>query len=178
MSKLAALRPAVPVALGFAVAACIIQEPPPRHPQPLPANEYGERAATDPGGGVLPDGDYACSIYNGYQYPPFRCVVYTAGDGTKMLDKVGGSQRIRGRATPTASGFYFEGQFYCPWGACDEATAGEFVAEGGQTFRGSLPSQYGGSTVTLTYLPGGFTYGGMAYGGASYGGHAPPPPRR
>jgi hypothetical protein len=175
-----ALGASIALIAGFAIAACIVQAPPPQQPAPLPSNSYDDSS----GGAMvsqssLPNGDYSCSLAeSGYQYPAFRCVVYTAEDGSQILDKLGGSQRIRGRIAPTAGGFRLDGQFYCPYGACDEQVSGEFVALGGQTFRGSLAMQNGEHIVLLTYLPGGFGYGGVGYGGARYGGVTYAVPRR
>jgi hypothetical protein len=169
-------RAALAIAAGFAITACIIQQDPPYGSPGAPRTDaYGQPT----GEGGLVDGDYACSLQSGgTQYPAFRCVVYTAEDGSRVLEKLGGSQRIIGRVQPTANGFRFDGEFRCPQGACDERTGGEFFAEGGQSFRGELPSKYGASTVVLTYLPGGFSYGGASYGGAGRGDaeQAPPSP--
>jgi hypothetical protein len=164
------------VLAGFVITACIIQQdpqyaggaPPPR------GDAYGQPAG---GPGGLVDGDYACSMASGgTQYPAFRCVVYTAEDGSRVLEKLGGSQRIVGRIQATSGGFRFDGDFHCPQGACDERTGGEFVADGEQSFRGVLSSKYGESTVVLTYLPGGYTYGGASGNAGGEAEQAPPPP--
>jgi len=172
------LRAASALAVGAAVAACIIQQEPP--PMTAPAAHAEGQAPQGQEAGWLPDGDYACSLQNdGYQYRPFRCVVYTAENGGQVLEKVGGSQRFRGRVLPDGDGFRFDGTFYCPWGDCTEDVSGSFEPDGYGWYRGTIQG-YSGRTspivVTLQHRPGGFTYGGATYGGASYGGFAAPPP--
>lgn len=178
-----ALRAAVATASGVVVAACIIQ-PDPQPQQPMPANAYaqdGSQAAA-PAGGITP-GDYACSISSGgYQYPPFRCMVYSAENGGQVLEKTGGSQRFRGRILAEGTGFRFDGTFFCPYGDCTEDVSGMFNGTGNGSYQGTLQGAANKNQplqVTVTHTPGGFGYGGAGYGGAMYGGAryaAPPPP--
>lgn len=179
----ASLRAIAATAAGVVIAACIVQqEPRPAHT--MPANTYqGDAAQAQAAGGAVAPGDYACSISSGgYQYPPFRCMVYTAENGGQVLEKVGGSQRFRGRILTEGNGFRFDGTFFCPYGDCTEDVSGNFAQEGDGMFRGTLQGAAGKNSpllVSIQYMPGGFGYGGATYGGAAYGGAryaAPPPP--
>lgn len=171
------LRGACAAAAGLIIAACIIQQEP--QPSSLPANQAGGAPGADPvGAGGLANGDYACSIEDGgYRYPPFRCVVYSGENGGQVLEKMGGSQRFRGRVLEDGEGFRFDGTFYCPHGDCTENVSGSFARAGDGAYRGTLdfarPRQTP-MTVSLELAPGGFAYGGGGYGGAAYA--APPPP--
>lgn len=182
------------LAAGLVVASCIVQAPPPRQSTTLPANSYQQTSAAGDAPGGLSAGDYSCTIEtDGYRYPPFHCAIYVAEDGSAMLEKLSGSQRFRGRLDPSADqdgqvgGFHFAGTYFCPWGACTDNVSGDFAAQGPGVFRGTLQGsdqRVAPVTVTLTYLPGGFTYGGAGYGGVAYGGRGygrtgyatPPPP--
>src|SRR6188768_2047738 len=115
-------------AAGLVIAACIVQQEP--APGGLPANQTGggPPGAEVAGAGGLANGEYSCSIADsGYQYPPFRCVVYSGEDGGQVLEKMGGSQRFRGRVLQDGGdGFRFDGTFYCPQGDCTENVSGSF----------------------------------------------------
>ena len=182
--SLAATARAIAAALaGMTIAACIIQQDPPPTMATAGQQPAGDAYQAGGAGGWLAEGDYACSIENdGYSYPPFRCVVYN-GEGGQLLEKLGGSQRFRGRVLPEGSGFRFDGTFYCPWGDCTEDISGTFEPIEQGWYRGTLQGDRMRSTpivVTLQHTPGGFTYGGAGYGGAAYGGqpgpYAAPPP--
>jgi hypothetical protein len=176
----AGARAVLATAAGLIIAACIVQQEP--QPNMLPANQAapGEMPADQPGG--LAEGDYSCSIEDsGYQYPPFRCIIYRADNGGHVLEKVGGSQRFRGSVLPEGDGFRFDGTFYCPYGDCTENVSGTFAAAGSGMYRGSIQasnSQKAPITVSLQHTPGGFGYGGVGYGGAGYAAPPPPPPTR
>jgi hypothetical protein len=171
-------RAAIALAAGMTIAACIIHQdpPPPVYQQPGGEGADHGRPQHHAGGGQgwLADGDYACSIESGgYSYPPFRCVVYS-GEGGQLLEKMGGSQRFRGRVLPDGEGFRFDGTFFCPWGDCTEDVSGTFQPAGHGWYRGTIQGDSMHTSplvVTLQYTPGGFTYGGAGYGGAAYGGH-------
>ena len=166
---------------SFAVAACIVQQDP-TYPQPAP---QGPAPAGQPAQAPapqspqdnlqsLPNGDYSCSFRSGgYSYPPYTCVVFVGADGRQHLQKVRGSQRIRGTVQRNADGFDFQGTFYCPYGQCTQATSASFRAYDDGLFKGTLSP--GNVEVTLQFQPGGFGgadygYGGARYGGARYGG--------
>jgi hypothetical protein len=115
----------------------------------------------------LPNGAYSCSIDS---YDPYPCRVTTDPDGRKRLEKLAGSQRFSGVATPTQGGFEFQGTLYCPWGDCTEAVSGTFVAYDDGLFRGQVGGQRP-MTVTVQYTEyGGYGYDGANYGGGYYGG--------
>ena len=174
------LRGAGAAAAGLVIAACIIQQEP--APNALPANQGGggPPGAEPAGDAGLANGEYSCSIADGgYQYPPFRCVVYSGENGGQVLEKMGGSQRFRGRVLQDGDGFRFDGTFYCPMGDCTENVTGSFARAGDGAYRGTLDFATGRQSpvvVSLQLAPGGFGYGGPGYGGARYA--APPPPAR
>lgn len=174
------LRGVAAMAAGLTIAACIIQQDP--QPTAAPAGQAGggPPGADQAAAGGLANGDYSCSIESdGYQYPPFRCVVYSGETGGQVLEKMGGSQRFRGRVLEDGDGFRFDGTFYCPHGDCTENVSGMFAREADGMYRGTLQGEGGRMnpiTVSLQLTPGGFGYGGAAYGGAGYA--APPPPVR
>src|SRR3954447_1986396 len=61
-------------------------------------------------------GAYWCTIEaEGFKYDPYPCVIRQV-NGRFQLAKLGGSQRFTGNIRPTAHGFLFDGEFYCPWG--------------------------------------------------------------
>lgn len=56
-------------------------------------------------------------------YPPMACTISRHGKILR-LDKTQGSQRIRGTLEESADGLTFQGEFFCPIGACtSSATA-------------------------------------------------------
>jgi hypothetical protein len=130
-------------------------------------------------------GPYWCSIQQDeFDYPPMRCVIREQG-GRLHLAKLDGSQRFRGVVRPTSRGLAFDGELYCPWGACGRAVRAEFERMPGET--AMRATFYDGMTVTLVPAGsavgsdvsdggfGGFSYGGAAYGGWGVGGLAPTP---
>lgn len=155
-----AVRAVVALIAGAVVASCLggSDEPPP----PL-------GATTAPGAPAMPsaaerrirNGDYACSIESGgHRYQAYRCAVFHAEDGSQILEKVGGSQRFRGRVFPYESGFAFDGTFFCPDGDCTENVTARFTPVSGAQYRGVMQGRSGALSVSLRYMPGGFTYGG------------------
>jgi hypothetical protein len=174
------IRGAAAAAAGLVIAACIVQQEP--APNALPANQGGAAPGADPvAAGGLANGEYSCSIQDGgYQYPPFRCVVYTGDSGGQVLEKMGGSQRFRGHVLDEGDGFRFDGTFYCPMGDCTENVSGNFQRDGDGSYRGTLDFASARQTpvvVSLQQAPGGFGYGGGTYGGAGYAAPPPPAPR-
>lgn len=181
-------------AIGFGVAACIVQAQPKPETTPVAAapagqaEERGQVMVAEDGVLQIPDGAYACTID---KYNPFPCRVSTEPNGNKRLEKLGGSQRFSGIIQPGANGFSFRGTFYCPYGDCTEAVTGQFVAFDDGLYRGKLSTRTP-LTVTIQYteyggyganLYGGALYGGYLYGGDLYGygygyrrGYANPPP--
>lgn len=170
------VRGAAAAAAGLVIAACIVQQEP--APSALPANQAQGAPGADPAmAGGLANGDYSCSIQDGgYQYPPFRCLVYSGENGGQVLEKMGGSQRFRGAVSDDGDGFRFDGTFFCPMGDCTENVSGSFARAGDGMYRGTLEFASGRQspvTVSLQLAPGGFGYGGGSYGGVGYA--APPP---
>jgi hypothetical protein len=163
-------RAAAALGAGVIIAACIVQQ----EPQPAPPSNEVAYAQQQPAGapGTLADGDYACRIStDGYEYPPFPCVVYSGDDGGQLLEKTGGSQRFRGRVLPDGDGFRFDGTFFCPYGDCTDDVSGSFEPIGQGWYRGTLQGysdQQRPIVVTLQHMPGGFSYGGAAYGAPRY----------
>lgn len=149
-------RAAAALAAGVAVASCIRAGV---DPTPVEKRRSGSAAAAAP-----PSGDYACSLQAGaHRYPAFRCHIDRAEDGSLILEKAGGSQRFRGRVSPAAGGFAFDGTFFCPYGDCTESVTAEFASVGAARaarYRGIMRGRSGLLGVSLEYLPGGFTYGG------------------
>lgn len=71
-------------------------------------------------------GKYACTFtQDGYTYDPFTCVIKKV-DQDLILEKVSGSQRIKGSIQLTKSGFDFEGSYFCPYGDCTSPARGQF----------------------------------------------------
>jgi hypothetical protein len=115
---------------------------------------------------------YYCSIQDGdFKYPAFPCALKKV-DGRWMLAKLAGSQRFRGEVTPRGDGFWFAGEFYCPWGDCTQPLHGVFEAAGNGRLRGTFTDA--SMVITLEPAPdaafGGASYGGDGYGGFGYGG--------
>ncbi len=153
-----AVRAVAPLLAGAVVASCLgaSDEPPP----PLGATVAPGAAPTVD---RIHNGDYACSIESGgHRYPTFRCAVYRAEDGSQILEKVGGSQRFRGRVVPHERGFAFEGTFFCPDGDCTESVTARFTPVGSARYRGVMQGRSGPLSVSLHHMPGGFTYGARA----------------
>lgn len=163
-------RAAAAVAAGVAVASCIAQtetSTPTARPKVMPVATPGAQAARRSTAAegraavpVLVNGEYSCVIQSGaYRSPSSRCAVYVAEDGSQVLEKLGGSQRFRGRVIPEARGFSFDGMFFCPYGDCTESVSGRFASVGASRYRGIMQGRSGPLAVSLEYLPGGFKYG-------------------
>ncbi len=108
----------------------------------------------DPGPAELNAGEYKCEFtQGGYKYPAFRCVIRkqmtAAGTAKFTLEKLTGSQRIKGTMQPTPDGFHFDGKYFCPYGDCTEATQGDFRRVGRDTYQGSLKTSVGETKVKL-----------------------------
>ncbi len=146
-------RAAIALAAGVVVASCIAQN---ESTETSARREPASKKAR-----AIENGDYSCRIESGgYQYRPFRCAVYRAEDGSQVLEKLGGSQRFRGRVMMAERGFSFDGTFYCPAGDCTEGVTGQFRSVGAAGYEGTMQGRSGPLGVTLQYLPGGYTYGG------------------
>jgi hypothetical protein len=161
------------------ITACYVQQPPPQQPYPQQGQQRGQQpvgqnqgygAPMTQASGLQP-GTYACNFKSGgFQYADFACVVSQGADGRMTLEKVNGSQRIRGTVAPFQGGFDFNGTFFCPYGSCTENSSARFIEQNG-TFVGSLSHSSGAIVVTLKPAAfGGQGYGGSTYGGATYGG--------
>ncbi len=71
-------------------------------------------------------GNYACTFtQDDYTYDPFTCVIKQVGDELQ-LEKISGSQRIKGKINLTEEGFDFTGTYFCPWGDCTSPATGQF----------------------------------------------------
>lgn len=162
-------------AAGLIIAACVVQSQPPGGQGTLPNNQaYQGQGDSDAPAGSLVEGEYRCSFNSGgFQYPPFPCRVYRDNSGRKVLEKLAGSQRIRGFVNEVDGGFDFEGQYYCPYGACDQQIQAEFQSFDDGAHSGTIQTNTGPVIVALQFLPEGFAgaaYGGGLYGGGAYGG--------
>ncbi len=99
-------------------------------------------------------GTYKCSFAQGnVRYANFRCAIHqdnTAKGETRIrLEKLSGSQRIRGQVQPTETGFQFSGEYFCPHGACDQKVSGTFVRTGRNAYEGTLDSAHEPTKVKL-----------------------------
>lgn len=160
-------------AAGLVIAACVVQPNPNQGQGTLPNNQGyegdGQGGEGEPAGGLV-EGDYACSFNSGgYQYPNFPCRVYRDNGGRKVLEKIGGSQRIRGYVDEADGGFSFDGEFYCPYGSCNQQIRAEFQSFDDGAHSGTIETESGPIIVALQFLPEGFAGGGL-YGGGNYGG--------
>jgi hypothetical protein len=158
-----AVRAIAALVAGAVVASCLgaSDEPPP--PLGATAAPGSPAAATARPQRGIRNGDYACSIESGgHRYQAYRCAVFHAEDGSQILEKVGGSQRFRGRVFPNGSGFAFDGTFFCPDGDCTENVTARFTPLSGAQYRGVMQGRSGALSVSLRYMPGGFTYGARA----------------
>jgi hypothetical protein len=152
------------VFLGITTLACFHAAPPPRT-TPIENHRALEQPSRD-------DVEhYACSISDGgYDYPAFPCEIRVER-GSRVLEKLAGSQRFRGVVRTTGDGFSFEGEFFCPYGDCTKHLTGVFRSFGPGQYRGTF--QDDPMVVTLLQVApgmGGASYGGAAYGGGAYGG--------
>jgi hypothetical protein len=87
-------------------------------------------------------GRYACSFTlnsgtDHFSYPNFLCVI-SHDAGKLKLEKLSGSQRIKGAVSLTAAGFDFEGEFFCPDGDCTSKAYGHFEQLKPGKFHGEL----------------------------------------
>lgn len=101
-------------------------------------------------------GKYKCSFATSsagltFKYPDFACVIRKDG-GHLELEKLSGSQRIRGKISPTANGFLFSGLYFCPYGDCDADVAGEFKRVDKGAFRGVIQNRNDPADVTIVSL--------------------------
>jgi hypothetical protein len=86
-------------------------------------------------------GRYACTFTQGeVAYPAFPCVIEKRND-KPWLEKLGGSQRIKGEIVPSDEGFRFSGLFFCPFGSCDRNVKGDFRRTGAGQFQGSIDTE-------------------------------------
>ncbi len=101
---------------------------------------------------------WSCQISD---YDPQPCKFHRDGEGWR-LTKLLGSQRFDGATTfDGASAMGFVGQFFCPWGACDEAMDLSFARDG-DTYK----AEFSGDTISVRWdaaLAG--EWGGAGYGG-------------
>ena len=112
--------------------------------------------STEPLPGPALAGQYKCSFAKRdadvtYLYPDFACVIRRQG-GHLELEKLSGSQRIRGPISPTASGFFFSGLYFCPYGECNADVAGEFTRVGEGVFRGVIRDKVNAGDETIVTL--------------------------
>ena len=139
---------------------------------PAPTTPVGVSPSNAGGGppSVLALGDYSCRITEqGYDYPPFRCIVRTDGNRT-LVEKIEGSVRFRGIAVAARGGFELHGEVFCPWGDCTEPVRAVFHPVGGGSYVGEFPDRRQGPAMVVTLQPAGYGgYGGGSYGGAGYG---------
>lgn len=102
---------------------------------------------------------WTCQISD---YDPQPCKV-SRGDGGWQLTKLLGSQRFAGSVAKAGEGLAFDGDFFCPWGACDAPMQVQFEPDGDGT---AYKAVFDGDEIRLRYdeaLEG-------AWGGAGYGG--------
>lgn len=87
-------------------------------------------------------GKYSCSFTvdignEPYTYPQFRCVIENRGDHY-ILEKLSGSQRIKGNINFDSKGFSFDGIYFCPDGECTSHVTGHFEKLKTGTYRGVI----------------------------------------
>ena len=88
---------------------------------------------------AVPTGQYACSFaQGGLRYRAFTCRITRGTDERLQLEKLNGSQRIRGAVEPKGEGFTFRGTYFCPVGSCDRAVTGEFQRQSAGVYVGRL----------------------------------------
>lgn len=147
-----------PIALFAVTAACG-----PKSSATPPIGNSGGTAsalAAGPAPAVTDGALWTCAI--GF-YDPQPCRFAREGEGW-TLRKLLGSQRFRGTVTFAPDGsFAFDGEMFCPWGACDAVMQTTFRREGDGHYAGELP---GGDPVRLEWNED----NAGAYGGAGYGG--------
>lgn len=83
-------------------------------------------------------GKYSCTFTQGdFTYDPFTCVIKKVGDNL-YLEKISGSQRIKGDINITENGFDFTGTYFCPYGECTAAATGQFKKTSEGKFEGPV----------------------------------------
>jgi hypothetical protein len=121
--------------------------------------------------GALQPGEYACSIHSGVQHPEYPCQLTAASssgeaDGELWLEKLAGEVRYAGRVVPSAAGYHFEGERFCPYDECTEVIAMELRPAGlGYVAEGTDAD--GPFRFTMRYVG---EVGAMGWGGGAYGG--------
>lgn len=97
-------------------------------------------------------GKYACTFtQEGYTYDPFTCVIKKV-DEDLVLEKISGSQRIKGKIQLTADGFEFEGTYFCPYGDCTSPAKGKFKQLSTGKFEGPVYTEESSTSHTLVTL--------------------------
>lgn len=107
---------------------------------------------------------WTCQISD---YDPQPCKLTQTADGWRLV-KLLGSQRFDGTLAPNGSRLDFDGQFFCPWGACDAPMHVQFERKGDASYA----TVFEGDDIALRYdeaLAGEF--GAAGYGGLT--GHEP-----
>ncbi|MEZ4400244.1 MAG: hypothetical protein R3B06_09505 [Kofleriaceae bacterium] len=138
------------------------------HATPAATPTVANRGTPAPAAGAT-DGQrdgalWTCQIED---YAPQPCRLDRVDTGWR-LTKLIGSQRFRGSVEFAADRLHFVGEFYCPWGACDQALDEWFQADGraGYQWPGEAAAAGGGpATIQIRYdraLD-------EAFGGAGYG---------
>jgi len=141
--------------------ACGGTSPPPQQPLTNDTVEPGGSAApvdTNVPAGVSDGALWTCQISD---YDPQPCKFHREG-GEWQLTKLLGSQRFTGVTTFAGdAAIHFVGQYFCPWGECDQAMDLQF-ARGDRGYA----AEFGGDVLTLQWnaeLAG--EWGGAGYGG-------------
>lgn len=102
---------------------------------------------------------WTCQISD---YDPQPCKLSRA-DGGWQLVKLLGSQRFAGSLAPRPDALAFDGQFFCPWGACDAEMKVEFTLAGDGTL---YTTDFEGDSISLRYDEAlESEWGGAGYGG-------------
>lgn len=119
-----------------------------------PATSRRAPPAAAAGPASIAPGNYKCSFAQGnVRYANFRCVIHkddtAKGEVRYRLEKLSGSQRIRGQVQPTDKGFQFSGEYFCPHGACDQKVSGAFTRTGRNSYEGTLDSEHEPTKVKL-----------------------------
>ena len=75
-------------------------------------------------------GAWKCTFRSGkYTYAPMRCRITRRGGGY-YIEKLQGSQRIRGTLSDKGDTLVFKGRYHCPHGDCDGPAHGTFRKQG------------------------------------------------
>jgi hypothetical protein len=155
-ASIAGISSAVVVAV-----ACGGKSPPPSQPLTNETVEptAGGGAAAEPGvpAGVTDGALWTCQIGD---YDPQPCKFHREGNEWH-LSKLMGSQRFTGVTTFDGAQMHFVGQFFCPWGSCDEAMDVQLV----RGDNGAYAADFGGDIVTVQWS----AELAAEWGGAGYG---------